>query len=474
MVSRFSSIGSANEILDDYFSLIREQDGWISVTHDYAEMDMAEFNPSKIKKIKKNEIQLLRVNNDLDLIQIFPVFTLPNYNFLKPKYDKIKRICFQGFNFSKVERGDDVFHILDELPSGFIKDPNYGLGLLKDFRFILESIEDTLDVKSIVITKNAESKINHDSYILNFKDYDALRKAINRTHKQALSISKLDKEILSHNSLLSNLDIEKFPPKTKPYKKDTIFKTLLGTEKNATEYSDKDNLAAFNVIKKGARDLVKIQPSELLELQREIELVTLEALISKLDGYINQNLNEDKWQQLFLDNPFILSLAFGVPLVVIDGRVSVGGGGFSGGGNKIADFFYKNKFSDNITLIEIKTSKTKISGSKYRGVIAPSVDLAGSITQILEQRYELQKNIASLKDSSKQYDLETFFVKCILVIGMAPVDQAEKKSFELFRNNLNDVIVITFDELLEKLRMIFKFLSPISIGTFAEDIDIPF
>ena len=40
-------------------------------------------------------------------------------------------------------------------------------------------------------------------------------------------------------------------------------------------------------------------------------------------------------------------------------------------------------------------------------------------------------------------------------------DEAEqKKSLELFRNNLHDTLVITFDELIDKLRHLHKFLLP--------------
>lgn len=125
------------------------------------------------------------------------------------------------------------------------------------------------------------------------------------------------------------------------------------------------------------------------------------------------------------------------------------------------DFLLRNGLTDNITLMEIKTPATKLVGSKYRnGVFVPSADLAATVAQTLDQRYQLQKNIAGLKDNSRRPDLESYAVKCVIVIGMTPEDPAQKKSLELFRNNLNDVLVITFDELLEKLRHLQKFLSP--------------
>lgn len=391
MASRYAPTETLSKDLEEYFTLERESDGWICAKHDFSENEIFDDSPSSNKPIIKNKVQLLRLNHSFDLIETYPICTLPTYRFLEQKYENIKCISFEGFKFAAATSESGIFDILNSLPSGFIKDPDYGLGIQKEFRFIIEAIANIQNVNHLKISNSLESKIDNNTYVLNFDDFDLLRKAINRTHNQALSISKVDKQILTYNSLLSSLDSGKYPQKFKPYKKDTIFKTLSGAASSQVTFSDKDNESALSIVKNGGHALVKRHQSELLELQRDIELVTLEVLIGKLGEYIKQNLNEETWQQLFLDNPFILSLAFGLPLVLIDGRVSVGGRAFSGKGDKVADFCYKNRFSDNITLIEIKTSKTKITGSKYRGVFAPSPELSGSINQILEQRYELQK-----------------------------------------------------------------------------------
>ena len=47
---------------------------------------------------------------------------------------------------------------------------------------------------------------------------------------------------------------------------------------------------------------------------------------------------------------------------------------------------------------------------------------------------------------------------CCLVIGKTPEGDDQKKSFELFRRNSKDVEVVTFDELLEKLKQLSVFL----------------
>jgi hypothetical protein len=198
----------------------------------------------------------------------------------------------------------------------------------------------------------------------------------------------------------------------------------------------------------------------LIRLQREIELVTLEQLIQKMESLISKSAAEPNWQRFFVANPFILSLVFGLPLVGVGDQVSVGGRTFSGGGEKIADFLTKNSLTDNLTLIEIKTAQTKLMGREYRGgVFPPSRDLAGCITQVLDQRHRIQTELNALKDNSRQYSVESYAIRCVVVIGTTPDDPDQKKSLELFRNNLHDVLVITFDELLEKLRHLHKFLS---------------
>jgi hypothetical protein len=52
----------------------------------------------------------------------------------------------------------------------------------------------------------------------------------------------------------------------------------------------------------------------------------------------------------------------------------------------------------------------------------------------------------------------------VVIIGTTPDAPEEKKSVELFRNNLHDTLIVTFDELLQKLRHLHKFLTPESLA----------
>ena len=59
---------------------------------------------------------------------------------------------------------------------------------------------------------------------------------------------------------------------------------------------------------------------------------------------------------------------------------------------------------------------------------------------------------------SKVYDIETYNINCVLIIGKVPEGENQKKSFELFRNNSKDITIIAFDELLKKLEVLHDFL----------------
>jgi hypothetical protein len=112
-----------------------------------------------------------------------------------------------------------------------------------------------------------------------------------------------------------------------------------------------------------------------------------------------------------------------------------------------------NALTNNLALNEIKTPGTKLLGHAYRScVYPPSRELAAAITQILDQRYRFQAELAQLKENSRRLDKERFSVECVVMAGTMPVNTEERKFFEMFRGTLHGISVITFDELLKKLQ----------------------
>ena len=436
--------------------------GWVDViyepSHEKLEMATQVLHepPAEVRK------KLLEIGNSGGLFfSMYPLNTIPTHiDFLSPKYKKIESITLDQWHFEAPETEEDLLAQLEALPAGFVKDASYGLGLQKDYRFIIETIEKIPEIKHLVISWKRQTGIEEEFYYLSFRDFDSLRRAMNRITTGKQTDGNCEKVDLAHNSLLTLISPERFPEAKRLYKPGTIFK-LIGDNANAQSWSRADRSAAVKVVEQSKHTLAEESPSQLLQLRNDIELVTLEALITKFEEMLGRNLQEGQWQRLFNENPFILNLAFGYPVIKIRDQAHVGGHTLSGSGATITDFLVKNGISNNIALFEIKTPQSNLLNKKlYRNLLySPASHLVGAISQMLDQKYELQKNIATIKDNSRIHDIESYAVHGVLIIGTTPEGPDRQKSFELFRANSKDVSVFTFDELLSKLKLILRFLS---------------
>jgi hypothetical protein len=151
---------------------------------------------------------------------------------------------------------------------------------------------------------------------------------------------------------------------------------------------------------------------------------------------------------------------FSSPVVIVKGKAYVGGKGIENTGGNVLDYLCANELTRNALLIEIKTPLTPLLGSLYRGDIHNvSTELAGAVMQISNSKDALLKNCHALKaDSASKF--EAFNPPCVVVAGNTGelTDTLRLKSFELFRNGLKDVSIITYDELFAKIRHIVDLL----------------
>ncbi|WP_252988389.1 Shedu immune nuclease family protein [Pantoea stewartii] len=232
-------------------------------------------------------------------------------------------------------------------------------------------------------------------------------------------------------------------------------KTNCGKDK--LSLGPQDRRAVVQLVKDNVEALARTDAGTLMALKSDIELVTLEELIERFSQMIERKLTETKWQEFLTNNPFILSLAFAVPAYLVQGQAYVGGKRISGREGKYADFVYASASTGNLALIEIKRPDTELLSKKpYRGsdVYAASSDFSGAITQLLDQRYNMQIKLPILKMDSQMKDTQGYAIRCILIAGMSPNVEDHRKSFELLRNSLTEVTVITFNELLQRLKEI--------------------
>lgn len=419
------------------------------------------------KKANSNRTKLLDINGQHNFLTIYPISTFGNRSdFLTPKYGQIECITLDdtdiisGVGWDATSTSEDVCDVLENLPSTFTKDYAYGLGIAKPYRFIIDTMDALSNCTEIVITGKHTTGPDPDDngiFYIATEDFEQARVELNKIDRHAQSAVLAVKWTTAHNILAERLGVPKQDPKTgrHPYRK-----LFTAVAEGKQELSEEDQNAVIGALTSHAADIAEDQPQKLAKLRVDIELVTLEALITRYEGMLGENLVEGHWQDFFNENPFILNMAFGYPVIKVRDQASVGGRKLSSDGEKITDFLVKNSLTNNTAIFEIKTPQTPIlNKTPFRdGVYTPPADLSGSINQALDQKYQFQKQIAQIKDNTRLYDIESYAVHCCLVIGKKPDGDDRQKSFELFRHNSKDVEIVTFNELLEKLKQLSAFL----------------
>jgi len=169
--------------------------------------------------------------------------------------------------------------------------------------------------------------------------------------------------------------------------------------------------------------------------------------------------NELFWHNLLKKYSWLLSLIINEPTIIFEDEAYIGGKSIQNKNGNVIDFIYKNKLSNNVALIEIKTPQTKLIGRAYRNTYTLSSDLTGSINQLLNYKDSFQKNYYSLNNNSSS-TFNLISPNSYLIIGnQENLSKEEKECFELYRKNLNGITIITFDELFEKTFFVLNMIS---------------
>lgn len=416
-------------------------------------------------------------------IRTFPIHTRrEKLDYLKPKYRNIATITFlsdDDLGWPLPKDQDEFTNLLtDYLPAGFSKQFQYGLGLKWEYRFLIDAIGQVPGISELVFTKYDGTAISEPVYRLGWRRYDQLRRALDNIARRYQRDAHDDKQLLAYTNLLHAAAADRFPLKTKKVRPGAIFELVkLGAER--ASFSRTDHQAAISLVKADTARIAKTDSSQLMELKTSIEQVTLASLIAKFEDMLSKDLTEQKWQEFFKANPFVLSLAFANPVFLVQDQAYVGGASIRGVGEKIADFLVAQRYTGNLGLIEIKRPKTPlVSAITYRtDLYSPSKDLSSAISQVLDQRFRLQINFSQKAYDSELRDVHPYAIQCIVIVGTSPEDKDKKKSLDLYRNATKDVLVITFDELLDKLKEIHRVFvgdEAKSSGSVETGSDLPF
>lgn len=214
--------------------------------------------------------------------------------------------------------------------------------------------------------------------------------------------------------------------------------------------------------------LVEHAPNEVESFFDRSVRTSRQAVIKKFEGALEESHDEDFWQKFFEDEPWILQAVFSAPVFLIQGETYVGGKisrGRNGAGGVATDFLFGDESTKSFAVVEIKTPDTKLVGKKYRGerdtdlaneTYCMHSDLSGGVVQTRNQIATAIQDFQSVIGREHR-ELNGVHPRGVLLIGtLADLEERERVSFNHFRHGLYSLSILTYDELLNRLKTLFS------------------
>lgn len=361
--------------------------------------------------------------------------------------------------------------------SGFWYFKNAKKGLIK--RFILERSEQKEKVCVVTLIKKDDGKFTPR---FDFQIWNTTKKACEQFSKD-----NIDQNLIKAKVSLDSCH-ENFSQLL------NFIKSIQGVDFTSESYAvvDKAKKDIFeNITKEVAIDSfakkygADISDKDISLLQnRRSKLDFFHSLLTNTDFFESERKKlgenkrtEDVWQTFFESNPWIFG--YGLQLIACEGlddkkleQTVVGHDVIDGAGKRI-DAFLKTKGSiSKILFCEIKTHLPNLLIETYDrpGVFVPAKELRGAVAQIQKTIHKatlkLQENFhRPTKDNGDPTGEELLFVKPrgIVVIGKLDdfkmeegINYEKLSSFELYRQQMHGIEILTFDELYERVKFIVE------------------
>jgi hypothetical protein len=289
------------------------------------------------------------------------------------------------------------------------------------------------------LTDNKPSKNKVEQYI-KVRNYTNI-KNISQKQRQEILHSIPEDELI--NSINSRSTLEKVRISSK-----------LDTQSDDCEIVINDSnvlKVAQAIIDKG----IKLEEvSKLLEIKKMQDAIT--EFRQKID---NNETTESQFQAFFKKNQWILGHASEYYfLQEIKEQIPVkDSNAESKAGYNECDFKGLTQ-SRYAVLVEIKKPNTPIIGKQRNNTeeyYPVSLELSQAISQ-LQYYLHCYPHKSGIKEKSVEDNFSISNTRGVLVVGKKPTNKQESNSFELFRNDLHSIDVLTYDELCERAENILN------------------
>ena len=191
-----------------------EHPGTLTLRHEPSDCVDVFYTPSQERvqlsglgedNTERYRVRLLQIDGQKKSLMVFPIRTTGKQDvFMKPKYPQVELITIEDqrhleidFEESPLKTQEDVMMLLEQLPSCFVKDFDWGLGLRQPYRFIIDAVEGLSDCTEVLITDRDETRIDDEKgiFLISLSDFTKIRKAIDRiTRDGQLDTSSVNSE----------------------------------------------------------------------------------------------------------------------------------------------------------------------------------------------------------------------------------------------------------------------------------------
>ena len=371
------------------------------------------------------------------------------------RYPGINQIVLEGFGTGRITDEESALSFIEnELPKQFRTDLEDGMGLLDPYTPLIEEIHKGCEAHRLVISKKRMSEfLGQDSdLILSEREFLEACNQIDEIDRLAWDFAyreKLDAVFNKFAPFMAKQDRRRIT------QNEEAIKDIVRLLSEAATFDSTERNRLAHRVSETADDLVETNSDAVEILKDGLDLALLDAFIERFENRLNEDLSESDWQTFFTDHPIALANLFNSSVVMISDRPYVGGKDIDGRGGKHSDFLYQNVLSGNLSFVEIKTPEKKLvqANDSYTSGLHPAhSDLSLAVSQVMLQRNKFQDQFANAHLESPQLNLKSYAIRCFVVIGKMPTDEPSARSFEHVRDNFKHVTVVTFDEVVSRLK----------------------
>lgn len=217
------------------------------------------------------------------------------------------------------------------------------------------------------------------------------------------------------------------------------------------------------------KELIDVEPDLASKLAYSRIQTNRLKVLNQFKEDLNGNHDESYWQKFFKDNTWIFGYGLNYQFLnLISSQPNYGGTQVNRKGAQQGDYLMNTSSKTKFTvLVEIKKENTDLLHStKYRnGAYHLSKEVVGAVSQIQVNSKTWETDGSKQNVNNEEFLKSNIFThqpKGILVVGNTnQLDTFEKRnSFELFRQNINNPEIITFDELYDRAKYIVGEINP--------------